>query len=311
MADGVPLRSDLDWLAGAGGRRRAGASGLAGATRAGPGPLPEPDAAPGPPGVRCGSRATPTRPTSWATAGRTRRASCSSRSPTASCDGDLRRLAARLRGRLALPGADRRRQRHRRPARSTGWWRRTGSGNELLARVGPRLLGDSLELRLPPTGPGGSWSEAGRPPVPEGAHATTTRSTCSGSTPGSACCARGRLDAPLRVLDRCRDALGARCCRSAVAWRPCGPGRSRWDGRRLAAGRARRGARAMVERSTAAAWPAPRRPRRPWSLAALGLGLRGVWTAAGLAAAATPTRCGQLAGGQRRRGSRRRRPVLS
>ena len=105
-------------------------------------------------------------------------------------------------------------------------------GNGLLDRVGPRLLGDSLEERFRSRA-GFAWPRLVAP-VPEGAVPHHSFHVF-GIYPWLGLLREGRLDEPLRVLDRCR-----------VRWgqvRSIGEGtavvRSRpliWDGRRLALG---------------------------------------------------------------------------
>ena len=79
------------------------------------------------PAARSSSPATRSAPTGWATAGRKRRASSSSRQTGPREDGALRAPRRAVRGRLALPGPDRPQQRHRRSARPPESSRRTGS----------------------------------------------------------------------------------------------------------------------------------------------------------------------------------------
>lgn len=107
-------------------------------------------------------------------------------------------------------------------------------GNALLDRVGPRLLGSSLEGRFRARA-GVVWSQLVAP-VPDGAVPHHSFHVF-GVYPWLGLLREGRLDEPLRVLDRCR-----------VRWgqvRSVGDGlavvRSRplvWDGRRLALGEA-------------------------------------------------------------------------
>lgn len=105
-------------------------------------------------------------------------------------------------------------------------------GNALLDRVGPRLLGASLEDRFRARA-GAVWPRLVAP-VPEGAVPHHSFHVF-GVYPWLGLLREGRLDEPLRVLDRCR-----------IRWgqvRAVGEGtavvRSRplvWDGRRLALG---------------------------------------------------------------------------
>jgi hypothetical protein len=105
-------------------------------------------------------------------------------------------------------------------------------GNALLDRVGPRLLGNSLEDRFRGRA-GPSWPRLVAP-VPDGALPHHSFHVF-GVYPWLGLLREGRLDEPLRVLDRCR-----------IRWgqvRSVGHGtavvRSRplvWDGRRLALG---------------------------------------------------------------------------
>lgn len=105
-------------------------------------------------------------------------------------------------------------------------------GNPLLDRVGPRLLGTSLEDRFRRRA-GRSWSDLVAP-VPFGAVPHHSFHVF-GVYPWLGLLREGRLDEPLRVLDRCRIRWGQVCSLSggeAVV-------RSRllvWDGRRLALG---------------------------------------------------------------------------
>lgn len=105
-------------------------------------------------------------------------------------------------------------------------------GNPLLDRVGPRLLGDSLEDRFRPRA-GRSFADLAAP-VPAGAVPHHSFHVF-GVYPWLGLLREGRLDEPLRVLDRCRVRWGqVRSVdgRAAVV-------RSRpllWDGRRLTLG---------------------------------------------------------------------------
>lgn len=105
-------------------------------------------------------------------------------------------------------------------------------GNDLLARVSPRLLGDSLELRFRDR-VGTSWSRLAAT-VPEGAlphHAFHV----FGVYPWLGLLREGQVDAPLRVLDRCRvrwgEVLSVGGGLATVCSRPL-----TWDGRRLLLG---------------------------------------------------------------------------
>jgi hypothetical protein len=105
-------------------------------------------------------------------------------------------------------------------------------GNPLLDRVGPRLLGDSLEDRFRRRA-GRSWSDLAAP-VPDGAVPHHSFHVF-GVYPWLGLLREGRLDEPLRVLDRCRIRWGKVCSISGgeavVRSRPLG-----WDGRRLTLG---------------------------------------------------------------------------
>jgi hypothetical protein len=107
-------------------------------------------------------------------------------------------------------------------------------GNPLLDRVGPRLMGDSLEDRFRRRA-GRSWSDLVAP-VPDGALPHHSFHVF-GVYPWLGLLREGRLDEPLRVLDRCRIRWGRVCSVSAgeavVRSRPLV-----WDGRRLAIGSA-------------------------------------------------------------------------
>lgn len=105
-------------------------------------------------------------------------------------------------------------------------------GNALLNRVGPRLLGDSLETRFRARA-GRSWSRL-TDAVPAGAvphHAFHV----FGIYPWVGLLRGGRVEEPLHVLDRCRVRWGrvaeVRGARALVWSRPL-----RWDGRRLLLG---------------------------------------------------------------------------
>jgi hypothetical protein len=102
-------------------------------------------------------------------------------------------------------------------------------GNALLDRVGPRLFGDSLELRFRARA-GRSWDRL-VDPVPAGAVPHHSFHVF-GVYPWVGLLREGRVDEPLHVLDRCRVRWGrvleVRGPRAVVASRPlC------WDGRRL------------------------------------------------------------------------------
>lgn len=105
-------------------------------------------------------------------------------------------------------------------------------GNPLLDRVGPRLLGDSLEVRFRRRA-GRSWTDLVAP-VPDGAVPHHSFHVF-GVYPWLGLLREGRLDEPLRVLDRCRirwglvQSVGAGT--AVVRSRPLV-----WDGRRLALG---------------------------------------------------------------------------
>lgn len=105
-------------------------------------------------------------------------------------------------------------------------------GNRLLDRVGPRLMGDSLEDRFRRRA-GRSWSNLAAP-VPEGAVPHHSFHVF-GVYPWLGLLREGRLDEPLRVLDRCRIRWGQVCSvgggEAVVRSRPLV-----WDGRRLALG---------------------------------------------------------------------------
>jgi hypothetical protein len=105
-------------------------------------------------------------------------------------------------------------------------------GNELLDRVGPRLMGASLEDRFRRRA-GRTWSELAAPVV-EGAVPHHSFHVF-GVYPWLGLLREGRLDEPLRVLDRCRIRWGQVCSivggEAVVRSRPL-----TWDGRRLALG---------------------------------------------------------------------------
>jgi hypothetical protein len=105
-------------------------------------------------------------------------------------------------------------------------------GNELLHRVGPRLLGDSLESRFRDRA-GRAWPRL-VDAVPAGAVPHHSFHVF-GVYPWLGLLREGRLDEPLQVLDRCRirwgqvlDVVGGQ---ALVRSRPL-----RWDGRRLLLG---------------------------------------------------------------------------
>ena len=105
-------------------------------------------------------------------------------------------------------------------------------GNAMLDRVGPRLLGSSLEVRFRRRA-GRSWSRLGYA-VPEGAVPHHSFHVF-GIYPWVGLLREGRVDEPLQVLDRCRVRWGrvveVNGPRAVVASRPlC------WDGRRLLLG---------------------------------------------------------------------------
>jgi hypothetical protein len=108
-------------------------------------------------------------------------------------------------------------------------------GNELLDRVGPRLLGDSLEVRFRARA-GRSWPRL-VDAVPAGAVPHHSFHVF-GVYPWLGLLREGRVDEPLRVLDRCRvrwgqvlDVVGGEAIvRSRPLW---------WDGRRLLLAEAR------------------------------------------------------------------------
>ena len=105
-------------------------------------------------------------------------------------------------------------------------------GNTLLDRVGPRLLGDSLEARFRGRA-GRSWLRL-VDAVPAGA-APHHSFHVFGIYPWVGLLREGRVDEPLHVLDRCRVRWGrvveVKGARAVVASRPL-----RWDGRRLRLG---------------------------------------------------------------------------
>ncbi len=102
-------------------------------------------------------------------------------------------------------------------------------GNELLGRVGPRLMGDSLESRFRARA-GRSWSRMADA-VPAGALPHHSFHVF-GVYPWLGLLREGRVDEPLHVLDRCRVRWGqvveVRGPQAVVRSRPL-----RWDGRRL------------------------------------------------------------------------------
>ncbi|GAA1975248.1 DUF6390 family protein [Nocardioides panacihumi] len=105
-------------------------------------------------------------------------------------------------------------------------------GNELLDRVSPRLMGASLERRFRGRA-GRMWSELAAP-VTEGAVPHHSFHVF-GVYPWLGLLREGRLDEPLRVLDRCRIRWGQVCSIAGgevvVRSRPL-----TWDGRRLMLG---------------------------------------------------------------------------
>lgn len=105
-------------------------------------------------------------------------------------------------------------------------------GNELLSRVSPRLMGDSLELRFRDRA-GRSWSRLCAP-VPAGALPHHSFHVF-GVYPWLGLLRLGRVDEPLRVLDRCRVRWGEVSAVSGglatVRFQPL-----TWDGRRLGLG---------------------------------------------------------------------------
>ncbi len=108
-------------------------------------------------------------------------------------------------------------------------------GNELLDRVGPRLMGDSLESRFRARA-GRSWSRM-VDAVPAGALPHHSFHVF-GVYPWLGLLREGRVDEPLQVLDRCRVRWGqvvqVRGPQAIVRSRPLG-----WDGRRLFLGEVR------------------------------------------------------------------------
>ena len=108
-------------------------------------------------------------------------------------------------------------------------------GNALLDRVGPSLLGDSLEARFRGR-VGRSWSRLADA-VPAGAVPHHSFHVF-GIYPWVGLLREGRVDEPLHVLDRCRvrwgQVLEVRGPQALVASRPLW-----WDGRRLLLGEAR------------------------------------------------------------------------
>ncbi|HSO65554.1 MAG TPA: DUF6390 family protein [Ornithinibacter sp.] len=109
-------------------------------------------------------------------------------------------------------------------------------GNGLLDRVGPRLLGDSLETRFRGRA-GRSWSRL-VDAVPAGAVPHHSFHVF-GIYPWVGLLREGRVDEPLHVLDRCRVRWGRvlelRGPRAVVMSRPL-----EWDGHRLLLGPERR-----------------------------------------------------------------------
>jgi Family of unknown function (DUF6390) len=105
-------------------------------------------------------------------------------------------------------------------------------GNALLDRVGPRLLGDSLETRFRGRA-GRSWPRL-VDAVPAGAVPHHSFHVF-GVYPWVGLLREGRVDEPLHVLDRCRVRWGRvvelKGPRAVVVSRPL-----RWDGRRLLLG---------------------------------------------------------------------------
>lgn len=105
-------------------------------------------------------------------------------------------------------------------------------GNPLLDRVGPRLMGDSLEDRFRRRA-GRTWSDLVAP-VLDGAVPHHSFHVF-GVYPWLGLLREGRLDEPLRVLDRCRVRWGEVCSVSGgeavVRFQPLV-----WDGRSLALG---------------------------------------------------------------------------
>jgi hypothetical protein len=105
-------------------------------------------------------------------------------------------------------------------------------GNELLSRVSPRLMGDSLEVRFRGRA-GASWHRLSAT-VPAGAlphHAFHV----FGVYPWLGLLRLGQVDAPLQVLDRCRvrwgEVLSTAGGLATVRFQPL-----TWDGRRLGLG---------------------------------------------------------------------------
>jgi len=105
-------------------------------------------------------------------------------------------------------------------------------GNPLLTRVSPRLLGDSLELRFRGRA-GRTWPRLSAA-VPAGALPHHSFHVF-GVYPWLGLLRQGELDAPLRVLDRCRvrwgEVLAVSGGLATVRSEPL-----TWDGRRLALG---------------------------------------------------------------------------
>lgn len=108
-------------------------------------------------------------------------------------------------------------------------------GNSLLDRVGPRLLGDSLEVRFRPR-TGRAWPRL-VDAVPAGAVPHHSFHVF-GVYPWVGLMREGRVDAPLQVLDRCRVRWGQVVelgpVRAVVRSRPL-----LWDGRSLLLGEPR------------------------------------------------------------------------
>ena len=108
-------------------------------------------------------------------------------------------------------------------------------GNQLLERVGPRLLGDSLESRFRDR-VGRSWPRL-VDAVPLGAVPHHSFHVF-GVYPWLGLLREGRVDAPLQVLDRCRvrwgEVVSVAGGEVVVRSRPL-----RWDGRRLLLGEPR------------------------------------------------------------------------
>jgi hypothetical protein len=105
-------------------------------------------------------------------------------------------------------------------------------GNELLTAVTPRLMGDSLDARFRGR-VGRSWSRLSAP-VSDGALPHHSFHVF-GVYPWVGLLREGQVDAPLRVLDRCRirwgEVLSTSGALAEVRFRPL-----TWDGRRLELG---------------------------------------------------------------------------